>query len=155
MCMSCRRSGGIKDVGELVLRCVTAHCQYHTGPETCMTSCLGLAIAWSRQLCALHINTNQFDAKSILIFQRYGAASHHSKLSRGPESCMMRTAAWLGQVLSSPCPGICEWPRLPVHHAAGIIASLPTHARRPQSALVQCSKPEVQRNFLLGPNRWS
>lgn len=154
--MSCRRSGGIKDVGELVLRCVTAYCQYRIEPETCMTSCLGLAIAGLRQLCALQINTNQFDAKPILSFQRYGLQLHrYSKLPHRPESCMMRTAAWLGQVLSLPHAGICEWPHRPVHHPAGIIASLPTHARRPQSAFVQCSKPEAQRNLSVVPNRWS
>ena len=36
------------------------------------------------------------------------AATHHSKLPRGLESCMVRTA-WLGQALSLLCLGFCEW----------------------------------------------
>jgi hypothetical protein len=50
--------GRKNDVGELVLRCVTASCQYFVEPETCMSNCLCLIMTLLRQLCGLHIRTN-------------------------------------------------------------------------------------------------
>jgi hypothetical protein len=60
------------EVEELVLRCVAASYQHCVELGTYMTSCFTLAITRLRQLCGLHTDTNQFDAKPMPNFEKGG-----------------------------------------------------------------------------------